>query len=289
MTDDPRDEARKGFETGDFERARRMSMTGLEFNADDLELLRLAGKSGVELASDDAVSLLTRAADLDPGDARGWHDLGQALAAEGRMQEATDAFRKAVELRPDDAAAQVDLGQSARAAGRDEEAAAALARAVELDPGDRASLRSLVDLHRRAGRLDEARTAAQTLADGDPDDALAALDVAELDLELDRADDALAAFSRLRESDDEPERDVYALHGMMQAELRREGWARALELAQEALRIDPSGRTEAVLGFFAGQAVGPRGNPVAGRAEADAVLQESLTEYRRILGEELGF
>jgi tetratricopeptide (TPR) repeat protein len=262
-------------------------MTGLELNADDLELLRLAGKSGVELAAEDAVSLLQRAVSLQPDDAESWHDLGEALAAEGRVQEATDAFRKAVDLRPEDPDALIDFGHSAHASGQHEEAVAALSKASELRPGDPATLRSLVGICREVGRSEQALAAAEQLADKDPEDVLAALDVAELNRELERHEDALAAYARLREIDDEPEHDVYALHGMVLVEMRREGWERALELCQEALRLDSSGRTEPLLGFFAGQVSGPRAHPASGRAEVDAALAASQAEHRRIHTEEL--
>src|SRR5438105_2017863 len=268
MSDDAHRDARESYEAGDFERSRQVSLTGLEINAEDLELLRLAGKASVELAATDAVGLLQKVVALDPDDPQGWHDLGEALAAEGRVREAADAFHKAVELQPDDPPALIDYGHSAYAAGQVREALDALERAVALRPDDTATIRSLVGIYRGAGRIDDALGVAERLADADPDDVLALIEVADLSLALDRLDRAAAAFERIRDADDEPEHEVYAIHGLLQVELGREDWARAHELAEEALRLDNSGRTESLLGFFAAQAAAPRPDH-PGRVEID--------------------
>ena len=76
------------------------------------------------------------------------------------------------------------------------------------------------------------------VAEAEPGDAVAALDVAELSLQLGRHDDAVAAFARVRSIDDLPDHDVYALHGMIGAEVDRERWDRARELASEAAATD---------------------------------------------------
>ena len=280
MSEDARQEARQSYEAGDYERSRQVSLTGLEIDADDLELLRLAGKSGVEVAAADAVTMLQRVVALEPGDARAWHDLGEAFAAEGRTREAADAFARAVELQPDDPSALVDFGHSAYAAGRTTAALDALERAVELDPSDTATLRNLIGMLRGAGRLEDALGAAQRVAEADPEDALALVEIADLELALGRPDEALAAYARLREADDEGEHEVYAVHGAIQVEMRRGNWARAHELAQEAIALDASARTESLLGFFAAQAAAPSDHP--GRAEAEAALTASQAEHRRL-------
>jgi tetratricopeptide (TPR) repeat protein len=165
------------------------------------------------------------------------------------------------------------------------EALGALQRAIELRPNDLATLRSLMEINRTTGRLEPALSAANRLADADPDDAGAQLDVADLDIALGRFDDAAAAFERARQLDDEPDHDIYALHGMLLVELRRQDWQRAHEIAEEALRVDPSRRTESIFGFFAAQSAAPRPDH-PGQAEVDQVLTASLAEHRRLHSEE---
>jgi tetratricopeptide (TPR) repeat protein len=284
VTDDARREARELYEAGDFERSRNASLTGLELDANDLELLRLAGKSGVELDTEDAVGMLQKVVALNPNDAIGWHDLGEALAAEGRVRDATDAFRRAVELRPDDAAALIDYGHSAFASGQPAEAIEALEDVLKMDPSDSSTLRSLIGMYRRASQTEAALGAAERLLQSDPDDPVAALEKADLALTLGRLDEADGAYERLRTVDDEPEHDVYALHGLIQVAMRREDWDRALALAEEAIKVDTSGRTAALLGFFVTQARGRGDQP--GRAEVEEALSDSHTEHLRIHSEE---
>ena len=284
MTDSRR-EARESFEAGDYEASRKASLTGLEFDADDLELLRLAGRSGVEVASADAVAMLQKVVALDPTDAQAWRDLGEALAAEGRVNDAADAFSKAVDRRPDDPDALIGLGHSAYAAGRVPEAIEALERAVHARRDDSATSHALIAIYRAAGRAEDAAVVARRLQDDDPDDLLAAVEFADLSLALERLDDAAAAYERLRQADDEPDHEQYALHGLMQVAIRRDDWERAQELAEEALRVDSSGRTESLLGFFAAQAAMPRPDH-PGRAEVDQALAASQAEHRRLHSDE---
>ena len=52
------EEARAHFEAGAFGRAHEAAIAGLEGAPDDVELLRLAGRAGVEVGSGDAVERL---------------------------------------------------------------------------------------------------------------------------------------------------------------------------------------------------------------------------------------
>jgi tetratricopeptide (TPR) repeat protein len=135
-------------------------------------------------------------------------------------------------------------------------------------------------MHRTEGRLEDALNAAQRLAEADPDDELALVESADLLLALGRLDEALDAYVRLRDVDDEADHGVYAVHGAVQVEMRRGNWARAYELAQEAVGLDTSARSESLLGFFAAQAAAPSDRP--GRGEVEAALIASQAEHRRL-------
>jgi tetratricopeptide (TPR) repeat protein len=64
-----------------------------------------------------------------------WHDLGLALAADGRPDEAADAYRHAQKLGGERAAATwVNLGNALRSAGNKAEAVDAYLTAMEIDP-----------------------------------------------------------------------------------------------------------------------------------------------------------
>lgn len=94
---------------------------------------------------------------LRPGLAEGWRGLGDFLAGEGRLKEATVAFHRATEAAPDDARALAGLGRVL--ARLDETAAArtALERAWILDPDDAETGRWLSAVLRRLRCKGEAR------------------------------------------------------------------------------------------------------------------------------------
>jgi tetratricopeptide (TPR) repeat protein len=274
------------YHRGDYQACRELAERGLSERPDDVNLLRLAGKSGAELNLPDAAEYLTKAVELDPSNADAWRELGDALLSDDRLKEATNAFRQAVELRPNDVGSLVQLAHTAYAAGDPEDAIGAVRRAVERDPNSLGARRALLEIYRAARRLDDALAAAEELAESDPSDALAALDVAELYLILDHPVDASAAFARLRKIDDAPTHEIYAVHGMIEAEIRRERWRRALDLAIEATRIDRLGRTTDVLAYVVAQVFGATDRPAPTRDEVDEALAASRAEHRRLHEEE---
>jgi tetratricopeptide (TPR) repeat protein len=282
MTDDPRERARAHFAAGEYRQTLELASQALAGAPDDVELLVLAGRAGLEEGAD-AIQPLRRASELAPQDAQSWHYLGEALAAEGLTVEADSAFRKAVELDPEDHVALSHLGHTSLVAGRDEEGVSYLARAADTTSGASTAAISLVELYRSFGQPDKALAQARQLADAVPDDALAWLDVAELSLELGELDTASEAFETLRNLDDVPGREVYPLHGLLKVEIGRGGWERARELAGEAAAIDPRGRSREIVAFVNEQAGGEDGEqPPPSREEVDAALTASLAEFRRL-------
>lgn len=282
------EDARTHFEAGRYGDARAAALAGLAEAPDDTALLRLAGRAGVELGEGAAVDELRRVTELEPDSGEAWHDLGDALLAEGRGEEAASALRKAVELNPDDELALSQLGHTEFAAG-DEGAVAHLEQVAERAGAMSTAAISLVEMYRTLGKPEEALGAAQKVLEAEPTDVAAALDVAELNLETGRLDEALEAFERIREMEDLPDHEVYALHGMVQVELRRGNPERALELAREAARVDPLGRSAGVLAHLDPPAApddGGEQEPPPSREQVEAALAQSLSEHRRMHAED---
>lgn len=280
-------DARASFEAGAYGEARDAALAELASRPEDVELLRIAGRAGVETGAEDAVEHLRKVTELRPDDPAGWSDLGDALATEGRDEEAAEAFRRTLELSPDDELALTHLGHAAHASGKDDDAVAYLSQAAGRTAGASTAAISLVDMYRTLGQYEEALVAARKVAEAEPGDAAAALDVADLGLTVGELDEAARAFQRVREIDDLPDHEVHALHGMIAVEVRRESWARALELAREALALDPYGRTSDMCAFLEaqlGQGEGEDAPPT--REEIEAALSASQTEHRRLHGED---
>jgi Flp pilus assembly protein TadD len=278
-------QARAHFEAGDFARAREVAMEALRTNTHDVELWRVAGRAGVELGADDAVDQLRKATELEPDSGYALHDLGDALLAEGRDEEAREVFRRAVELDPDDELALTHLGHSEFAAGN-QVALTHLEKAAERTRGMTTATISLVEMYRALDQPEEALAAARRIAETEPDDVAAALDVGELSMQIGRLDEALAAFERVRAMEDLPDHEVYALHGMILVELRRDARERVLELAREAARVDKYGRSAAVLAHFDRPPGDEDAEPSPTRAEVESALAESLREHRRMHAED---
>ena len=96
------------------------------------------------------------AAEPEPVDGQAHNNLGIALQAQGRLDQAVAAYRQAVALDPDLAEAHNNLGTALREQGRPDEAAACYRRAIELRPDYPEAHNNLGNALRALGRLDEA-------------------------------------------------------------------------------------------------------------------------------------
>jgi tetratricopeptide (TPR) repeat protein len=290
------DQARAHLEAGEFAAAAEAAAAGLREAPDDPELLRVAGRAGVETGSADAIDQLRRVTELEPDSAEAWRDLGDALATEGRSEESAEAFRKTLELDPEDGVAMTALGHTSYQAGEDDAGVKLLERAAERLGGNSTAVISLVEIYRSLGKNEEALAAARKAATADPGDSLHALDVAELSMLTGDLDGAAEALARLRDTLDSPEEEVGALHGMILVELERDDPERALALARDALAIDGVGRTAGVVAHLevvtgsdptteaprdaSAAAIGAQGVPPT-REEVEKGLRASLGELRR--------
>jgi tetratricopeptide (TPR) repeat protein len=274
------------YEGGDFQACRDLVLEELSERPKDAALLRLAGKASTELDLDDAASYLQQAVEVEPNNADGWRDLAEAHLYRNQLTDAMEAIRHAVELRPEEAEGLVDLGLSAYAAGRPDEAISQLTKAVEREPANASARRALIDVYRATRKNEEALKAAEQLLQLQPDDVLATLDAAELNLALGRPENAVAEYSRLGAIDEDPEHEVYAYHGMIQAEIARNRWRRALDLAIESTRVDRYGRTTDILAYVVAEVFGQADRPAPSRAEVDEALVASQAEHRRLHTEE---
>jgi len=209
------------------------------------------------------------------------------LLEEGRLDDAVSALEQAVESDPGATAPLVDLAHCLFALGRADEALERIDAALTLAPGDPAIVSAASALYGGAGQDERAYALARRRLEATPGDVGAALDVAERALALDRLDEAVSAFARVRAIDDVPEHEIYAYHGQIEAELRREHWRRALDLAVDATRVDRQGRTTDVLAYAVAQVFGAGERPTPEQEDVLAALAESRREHRLLHGGEL--
>jgi Flp pilus assembly protein TadD len=279
--------AERSFDAGEYAAAHDAALAALADRPDDPALLRIAGRAAFQLGLDDAPAHLERAVALEPDDAQTVHDLALALVDAGRLGEAVEAFRRVITLRPPEATELVDLAYASYATGAADDALGYLREASLRAPDGLAPRRGIVAIARREGRADEALEAAREVLQLAPEDVAALLDLGDLSLELGRYDEAEDAFRRLRAADDEPEHDLYALHGLIETALRRGRLRRALDLAVDATRIDRLGRTTDVLAFAVASVFGESDREGPSQADVERLLAESRAEHRRLHEEAL--
>lgn len=169
------------------------------------------------------------------------NNLGSALSAAGRTDEAIQQFELAIEARPDYAAPRFNLGRALAGRGAIDAAVPHLLRAVALEPAFRAdAYLTLAEAQARAGRLDRARGILLEAREAEPTNADVRLQLGLIERQLGDAEAAEASYLaaiRLRPTHAAAHNNLgylYALQGRYAAAAAR--YARALELDEHYLQ-----------------------------------------------------
>jgi len=145
---------------------------------------------------DDAVRHYRRALQLKPDYAEAHNNLGSVLKAQGKLDLAAAAFERAIKLQPSYADAHNNLGHSFYLQGRFDEAIACYGRALATRPDLAPAQANLGHALMATGRLDEAAAAFERVLALAPDDAHARADLANALKAQGRLDDAAAQYER---------------------------------------------------------------------------------------------
>jgi tetratricopeptide (TPR) repeat protein len=167
----------------------------LERHAETAVLWKLLG-AALHAQGKDCLPALETAARLLPEDPESHTNLGNALRAQGRLEEAAARHACAIELKPDYAEAHANLGSVLRDLARLEDAAASLRRAISIKPDFALAHNNLGTVLQALGRADEAIAAHRRALALRPDfpDAHAGLGLAQR--RLGRLEDASASYRR---------------------------------------------------------------------------------------------
>lgn len=139
------------------ERAYRQILEAAPQHADALHMLGVVAHQTRRNA--EAVDLIQRAIDRNPGVPAFHNNLGNALKAQGRLEQAEAAYRRALELKPDHAEAHYNLGIALHARGAFAAAAASFQRALRSRAGHPQTHYALGNALREQGRTEEALSA----------------------------------------------------------------------------------------------------------------------------------
>lgn len=272
------------YRAGNFARCRAIIDQHLADHPQDSACLTLKGIVLLELDEpQDAIEALRAATTIAPNDPEAWLQTGIALMTDGRLEEASEAFKAAVRLRPDNARALVDLGNVLFMLGRSDEALESLEEASRLRPGDLGILWNLAGMYASAERLDSALAQIQKILEFNPADVAARCDAAWLLFELGRLNEAAQMYGAIRRAQPERDHELYALHGLVMIEIRRQNWRRALMFAIEATKLDRYDFTTALLSYISGKVFDQ-----ASDASEDELLARFRDEYREIRGLHVG-
>jgi tetratricopeptide (TPR) repeat protein len=153
---------------------------------------------GVVLARQgrDAVHASEMAAKLLPGDAGAHNNLGNALARQGRLDQAVASYRQALKLNPSIADAHHNLANALSDLGQFEQAAASYRRALELNPRLEEAHNHLGNALRVLARLDEAALSYRRALALNPDFAEAHNNLGNVLFELGQLDQAFTHYRR---------------------------------------------------------------------------------------------
>ena len=132
----------------------------------------------------------------EPNDWVSLNNLGNALSAVGRFNEATQFLARAARLAPDSPPIQLNYANALLDAGRLEESEAQLKAAASAFPQDSNPLTDLYSLYKRQGREDESIEALRGAVARDPDSAPLASDLGQECAWRNFYDEAESSFER---------------------------------------------------------------------------------------------
>jgi tetratricopeptide (TPR) repeat protein len=209
-----------------------------------------------ETADVDLTAALEQRVAQAPDDAEAWRELADELVADGEEERAIAALKRFLELVPGDSDALSDLAHLEHRAGHSAEAVDLLGRAVETSQFPKSLLRNLIDLHVEKGQTESALSRAEQLSEVDRDDVIALLDIAELALGMGDWNKASRTFERLGRVDEADGHIVYALHGVIEAEVGAQRWRAALNAAIDSAAADRHEFTTDLLLYVSAQLFG---------------------------------
>lgn len=145
---------------------------------------------------DGAVAGYKKALALDPDNPDIYNNMGNALAAQGKPEDARSIFLRLLALQPSHAIGHNNLGAVLRDMGRLDEAEASFRKAIAIQPDLTSALTNLANMRWTAGALEEAETLYIRILETRPQDRDVLDNAASLLLALGRTNDAVALIRR---------------------------------------------------------------------------------------------
>ena len=215
---------------------------------------------------DEAIAHFRRAVEIEPSYANAHNNLGNALLRKGSLDEAIVHFKKAAAIQPGFAVTHYNLGNALFRKGEVDEAIAAFEKALQLAPQFAEAHNNLGAALLRKGRADEAIACFQSALRYNPDYANAHNTLCAALLQTGRLDEAIAHVRAL---------------GAVRADL-------AMSYANLGNVLLEKGRADEAILYLGQALVGDPNNPLSHTNLGNALLQkgradEALVHFRRAL------
>ena len=165
------------------------------------------------------------------------NNLGNALAARGRFEEAIEQFQRALRIDPNDADATYNLGNALAQQGSFEEAAKQLQNALQINPGNAMAAYDLGNVRARQGRFDEAIGDFELALRIDPGLAKAHYNLGSLLGKQGKLNEAVEQYQKALQVD---AHYVRAYYGLGMALTTQGQLDRAIDSFQAGLRVQPN-------------------------------------------------
>ncbi|HEY7317564.1 MAG TPA: tetratricopeptide repeat protein [Candidatus Binatia bacterium] len=165
------------------------------------------------------------------------NNLGNALALQGRFDEAIDQFQRTLRINPNDADAAYNLGNALAQQGKFAAAATQLEQALKIKPGHAMAAYDLGNIRVKQGRVNEAIDQFQQALKSDPDLASAHYNLAQIFSKEGKLDNAIRHYHLALRIDPRHVKARYYLAVALAEEGDLEGAANEF---REALRFEPT-------------------------------------------------
>jgi tetratricopeptide (TPR) repeat protein len=165
------------------------------------------------------------------------NNLGNALAAQGRFDEAIDQFQRALKIDVNDGDAAYNLGNALAQQGNFEAAGQQLQHALEIKPDNAMAAYDLGNVRLRQGRMDEAIDQFQSALKSDPGLASAHYNLGQIFLQQGKLGEAIRHYRLALRIDPAHVKARYYLATALAAQGDFEG---ARKEFQESLRVEPN-------------------------------------------------
>jgi tetratricopeptide (TPR) repeat protein len=165
------------------------------------------------------------------------NNLGNALAARGRFEEAIDQFQRALRIDPNDADATYNLGNALAQQGSFEEAVKQLQNALQINPGNAMAAYDLGNVRARQGRFDEAMGDFALALRIDPQLAKAHYNLGSLLSNQGKLNEAVEQYQKALQIDADYVRAYYGLGTALTTQGQLD---RAIDSFEAGLRVQPN-------------------------------------------------